>query len=68
MNMRKFLLLIALFCPLWLLAQNEGDYRTIKGVVMDSVTNETLIGATVVIDPDAPDLKEQSRISMETLN
>lgn len=57
MNMRKFLLLIALFCPLWLLAQNEGDYRTIKGVVMDSVTNETLIGATVVIDPDAPESK-----------
>ena len=57
MNMRKFLLLIALFCPLWLLAQNEGDYRTIKGVVMDSVTNETLIGATVVIDPDAPEPK-----------
>ncbi len=55
--MRKFLLLIALFCPLWLLAQNEGDYRTIKGVVMDSVTNETLIGATVVIDPDAPESK-----------
>ena len=57
MNMRKILLLMALFCPLWLLAQNEGDYRTIKGVVMDSVTNETLIGATVVIDPDAPESK-----------
>ena len=55
--MRKILLLMALFCPLWLLAQNEGDYRTIKGVVMDSVTNETLIGATVVIDPDAPESK-----------
>ena len=57
MNMRKFLLLIALFCPLWLLAQQESDYRTIKGVVMDSITNETLIGATVVIDPSAPESK-----------
>ena len=55
--MRKILVLMALFCPLWLLAQNEGDYRTIKGVVMDSVTNETLIGATVVIDPAAPESK-----------
>lgn len=55
--MKKILLLIALFCPLWLFAQSESDYRTIKGVVTDSVTNETLIGATVVIDPDAAEAK-----------
>ena len=63
MNMRKFLLLIALFCPLWLLAQQESDYRTIKGVVMDSITNETLIGATVVIDPSAPESKNLGTIT-----
>ena len=55
--MKKSLLLIALLCPLWLFAQSESDYRTIKGVVMDSVTNETLIGATVMIDPDAAEAK-----------
>ena len=55
--MKKSLLLIALLCPLWLFAQSESDYRTIKGVVMDSVTNETLIGATVMIDPDAAEVK-----------
>lgn len=48
--MKKMLLLIALLCPLWTYAQQEGDYRTIKGVVTDSVTGETLIGATVRID------------------
>ena len=55
--MKKSLLLIALLCPLWLFAQSESDYRTIKGVVIDSVTNETLIGATVMIDPDAAEAK-----------
>ena len=55
--MKKSLLLIALLCPLWLFAQSESDYRTIKGVVMDSVTNETLIGATVMIDPYAAEAK-----------
>ena len=55
--MKKSLLLIALLCPLWLFAQSESDYRTIKGVVIDSVTNETLIGATVMIDPDAAEVK-----------
>ena len=55
--MKKSLLLIALLCPLWLFAQSEGDYRTVKGVVMDSVTNETLIGATVMIDPNAVEAK-----------
>ena len=55
--MKKSLLLIALLCPLWLFAQSESDYRTIKGVVMDSVANETLIGATVMIDPDAAEAK-----------
>ena len=48
--MRKFLLTIALLCPLWIFAQQDSDYRTIKGTVTDSVTNETLIGATVRID------------------
>ena len=57
MSMKKSLLLIALLCPLWLFAQSEGDYRTVKGVVMDSVTNETLIGATVMIDPNAVEAK-----------
>ena len=57
MKMRKVLLLIALLSPLWLCAQQESDYRTIKGVVMDSITRETLIGATVRIDTNLAEAK-----------
>ncbi len=55
--MRKILLLIALFCPLMIFAQKDKDIRIIKGEVLDSITKEPLIGATVFIDPEAVEAK-----------
>lgn len=56
-KMRKILLLIALFCPLMIFAQKDKDIRIIKGEVLDSITKEPLIGATVFIDPEAVEAK-----------
>lgn len=60
-KMRKILLLIALFCPLMIFAQKDKDIRIIKGEVLDSITKEPLIGATVFIDPEAVEAKISPR-------
>lgn len=52
--MRKLLLLITLCLPLAVLAQ---DTRKIAGQVLEASTGEPLPGATVFIDPQAPEAK-----------
>ena len=53
--MRKLLILITLCLPVVVWAQ---DMRKITGRVLEAASGEPLPGATVFIDPDAPEAKE----------
>ena len=53
--MRKLLILITLCLPVVVWAQ---DTRKITGRVLEAASGEPLPGATVFIDPDAPEAKE----------
>ena len=53
--MRKLLILIILCLPVVVWAQ---DMRKITGRVLEAASGEPLPGATVFIDPDAPEAKE----------
>ena len=52
--MKNYLLLIALFFPLWSIAQIERPTQTIKGTVIDKDTQQPLIGATVSLEKSSP--------------
>ena len=52
--MRKLLILIILCLPVVVWAQ---DMRKITGRVLEAASGEPLPGATVFIDPDAPEAK-----------
>lgn len=54
-KMRKLLILLTLCLPLLAAAQNT---RKISGQVLEAATGEPLPGATVFIDPNAPEAKE----------
>lgn len=53
--MRKLLILFSLCLPLVAMAQNT---RKITGQVLEAATGQPLPGATVFIDPEAPEAKE----------
>ena len=55
--MRKLLILIILCLPVVVWAQ---DMRKITGRVLEAASGEPLPGATVFIDPDAPEAKAVS--------
>ena len=55
--MKKLWMLLVLSLPLWAVAQ---DVRKITGVILEASSGEPLPGATVFIDPDAPETQAYS--------